>query len=1094
MKTICTFLTLFILPFLLFAQGEKGVVPVTSIVPSTAPSTRAVVIGISDYQDPAIPDLQFADRDAEAFAEWLRSPAGGSVPEDNMKVLLNNQATLGQFVVALDWLREYSREGDHVIIYFSGHGDVDAKLVGQPGFLLFWDTPSQTYMSGAYGLFYFQLVISTLSEQNKAKVIVITDACHAGKLAETPFGGPQVANAALLKQFSKEVKILSCQPDEFSVEGEQWGGGRGAFSYYLVDGLYGMADENGDQTVNLLEIGRYLEDHVSAEVAPMEQTPMIIGDKKEPLATVAPEELALWLKKKSGQPIELKPVDQRNQVESILADVDSSIRQLYRDFQQSLSNKNFLEPADACTNAYYEQLMAEVALKPLWGGMTRNFAAALMDDSQQALNRWMQTDLREMEVYQPKVLMEKYRRFPQQLERASELLGTNHYLYAELQARKHFFEGFLLHPSVSFSRNAVAIRQAIQHFKKALEWQPEFPLAYCAISYAYAPLGMEDSASYYAFKTLELAPRWQLAYDRVFEIYIMYYKHPSKCLNILETAKQLDSTAIWLWLDYAWLYAMLGQFEASENMYFKALEQDSTFHLTYTHLGFLYLDYGMSSKAETTLLKALSLAPESAAALNSLGSIYTNTGQFLKAISNYWKAIEQDPGNDWQTQQLIKVYRTMGQLKAAVPAVLAITQLPDGNHVGNYYQLGLIYLDLGRLDSARWSFEQCLLQEPDRYHGYLGMSFLRDAEGQSDEAFDWLEQAFQRNLPSDLLENNNYLASMQSDGRFEALLKKVYERDIAKNLHALNVIPDNLTIYTRLVVLYINNQQYDKADTIFNKSYTLDSTISRWIGLGWSLFYERRYKEMEYLLRKCVALAPSNHFAWNGLGWAILRQQRYKDAEPVFLKALTLDTASIAVWNGLGQIYREYGRFDDAATAYQKYTELEPANIYGWNNLAFNLIQAKRHTEAEPVCRKAIELDSANYFAWSNLGLVLLQSGQYAEAESTLQRLFAINPKLIDASLYLGKVYLRTGRMDEARKTYTNIIDLNPNNAGGYIGMASLLVAEGKLGDALQFVEQAIQKKANYMQLEVDDDLKPMHQLPEWQELMKKYFPDQAKD
>ncbi len=34
-------------------------------------TTRAVVIGISDYQDPAIPDLRFADR---GFANFLRSP------------------------------------------------------------------------------------------------------------------------------------------------------------------------------------------------------------------------------------------------------------------------------------------------------------------------------------------------------------------------------------------------------------------------------------------------------------------------------------------------------------------------------------------------------------------------------------------------------------------------------------------------------------------------------------------------------------------------------------------------------------------------------------------------------------------------------------------------------------------------------------------------------------------------------------------------------------------------------------------------------------------------------------------------------------
>ncbi|MBK6929878.1 MAG: hypothetical protein IPH12_03085 [Saprospirales bacterium] len=55
-------------PRAMFGQTERGVTPV-----STAPSkenrgkTYAVVIGISDYQNPNITDLHFADRDAAAF-------------------------------------------------------------------------------------------------------------------------------------------------------------------------------------------------------------------------------------------------------------------------------------------------------------------------------------------------------------------------------------------------------------------------------------------------------------------------------------------------------------------------------------------------------------------------------------------------------------------------------------------------------------------------------------------------------------------------------------------------------------------------------------------------------------------------------------------------------------------------------------------------------------------------------------------------------------------------------------------------------------------------------------------------------------------
>ncbi|MBK8956485.1 MAG: caspase family protein [Saprospiraceae bacterium] len=88
----------------------------------------AVVIGISDYQDPGIPDLRFADKDAEAFANYLRSDAGGNLDNDHLKVLINENATMAQFANALDWLWEVCKEGDQAIIYFSGHGDVEKKV------------------------------------------------------------------------------------------------------------------------------------------------------------------------------------------------------------------------------------------------------------------------------------------------------------------------------------------------------------------------------------------------------------------------------------------------------------------------------------------------------------------------------------------------------------------------------------------------------------------------------------------------------------------------------------------------------------------------------------------------------------------------------------------------------------------------------------------------------------------------------------------------------------------------------------------------------------------------------------------------------
>ncbi len=331
------FTLLLILPFQGFSQIEKAVKPVASPLPvlpaealrASAGKTRAVVIGISDYQDPQIPDLRFADNDAEAFANFLRSPAGGSLDGDHLKVLIDSQATFAQFDAALNWLMDESKPGDQAIIYFSGHGDVETKTRSQHGFLLCWDSPPQSYISGAYPIFFLKDVVTTLSTENKARVLIITDACRSGKLAGNSIGGAQLTSQNLAQQFANEIKILSCQPNEYSLEGEQWGGGRGAFSFHLVDGLYGLADGNSDGSVNLMEIGRHLEDHVTQEVSPQSQVPMTVGNRTEKLAAVFPDILAQVKKNKTGQLPLFSAIDSKGIEDEVLATVDSTIRALY---------------------------------------------------------------------------------------------------------------------------------------------------------------------------------------------------------------------------------------------------------------------------------------------------------------------------------------------------------------------------------------------------------------------------------------------------------------------------------------------------------------------------------------------------------------------------------------------------------------------------------------------------------------------------------------------------------------------------------------------------------------------------------------------
>ncbi|MBK8566575.1 MAG: caspase family protein [Saprospiraceae bacterium] len=650
-------------------------------------TTRVVVVGISDYQDPAIPDLRFADRDAEAFANFLGSPAGGSISDDHIKLLRNSEATQAQFAIALDWLMELTKEDDQAIIYFSGHGDVEKKTLTQPGFLLCWDAPAKVYLAGGtFALPMLQEVVSTLSIQNKAKVVVVLDACRSGVLAGNSVGGAQATAANLAKQYSNEIKILSCQPNEYSVEGEQWGGGRGAFSFNLVEALYGFADTNKDLFVTLHEVGRYLEDHVTQEVAPISQIPMVIGNRTEKLANVYPALLARLESEKTNQMAMLKGTGSRGIEEEVLAGVDSSLRQAYYSFVNALKTKAFFTaPTGLNDNAfaehYYEKLMAEAGLEKLHSTIRRNYAAALLDDAQQALNALLKSDPAEMNDFYRNAF--KYREYPALIRRASELLGSGHYLLPSLKVKELYFEAY------NFIQNDAAattdtISRKERHFssrkllQKAIALQPEAPYLYAQIAFSFGsniPV-MTDSLVYYSKKAIELSPTWQLPYLHVALEYWLNGSHP-------------DTVDHWLGL---------------------ALAQDS---LNYTALERLYWLRGRQGRgedAEVILKKMLVLRPDIPNAAEGMGSIRFYQRRFAEAEEWFAKAaalklVSFDVANEYVGFSLL----ASGQWEAGVKHYQR--QIADEHtafwqkaRLYSWLGMGMLYIN-GDLDGAETAFK-----------------------------------------------------------------------------------------------------------------------------------------------------------------------------------------------------------------------------------------------------------------------------------------------------------------------------------------------------------------------------------------------------
>jgi hypothetical protein len=254
---------------------KVGAMAPTAASPGTKPSTKersvgpqrwAVVVGVSAYQNSGIPSLAFADRDARAFADFLRTESGGGFDDDHLRVLINQDATIANIRDALINFLSQAIDIDLVIIYFAGHG---APEPARPNnlYLLAHDTDPNLLGTTAFPMWQIQDVLARYITAKR--IVVFSDACHSGGISVNyATRGLAVTESNLINQYlsdlsrSKEGVVVFTASAAGEVSQEFPDLGHGVFTYYLLEGLKGAADFNNDYTVTVNEVMQYVEEQV----------------------------------------------------------------------------------------------------------------------------------------------------------------------------------------------------------------------------------------------------------------------------------------------------------------------------------------------------------------------------------------------------------------------------------------------------------------------------------------------------------------------------------------------------------------------------------------------------------------------------------------------------------------------------------------------------------------------------------------------------------------------------------------------------------------------------------------------------------------
>ena len=261
-------------------EPPEGYMPVATPTPTPvatqpAPTAKvwALVVGVASYDH--MPVLRYTDDDAYRFYAFLKSIEGGALPDDQVRVLIDEDATRDNVLGTMKEMFGQAGPNDLVIFYFSGHG--------LNGSFLPFDFDGFNNKIG-------HEEIAAIFNKTKAKYkLCIADACHSGGILAVRSGETEPVLTQYYSMLAKSVSgtalIMSSKAEETSLESA--GLRQGVFSHFLIRGLKGEADKDHDKAVTVEELYNYIFENVRTYTG-NRQSPVIKGtyDPKMPVSVL----------------------------------------------------------------------------------------------------------------------------------------------------------------------------------------------------------------------------------------------------------------------------------------------------------------------------------------------------------------------------------------------------------------------------------------------------------------------------------------------------------------------------------------------------------------------------------------------------------------------------------------------------------------------------------------------------------------------------------------------------------------------------------------------------------------------------------------
>jgi serine/threonine-protein kinase len=283
-------------------------------------------------------------------------------------------------------------------------------------------------------------------------------------------------------------------------------------------------------------------------------------------------------------------------------------------------------------------------------------------------------------------------------------------------------------------RTADDSRMAVEYFKQAIEKDPDYALAYAALSESYALLTL------YANTPPDVA--YPLAREAA--------------LKALEKDSQLAE-------GHAALANVLSDYDwnetGAEQSFARAIELNPNYATAYHRYGLLLAQVGRFDEAVPLLKRARDLDPASGSIFSALGTVLYFARRLDEAAAVLQEAVKEHPDGGGIHAHLGDVYRLQGKYTEALDEYRQAARLFGEATASITSRMAVAYAASGnRTEALKLLEEVRQSQEPDAPYAIAAIYAVL---GDKEQALNWLDKSFETHTPA--------LRRLKVDPQFDAL-------------------------------------------------------------------------------------------------------------------------------------------------------------------------------------------------------------------------------------------------------------------------------------------------------------------------------------